>query len=58
MSTMTSTAVSSGDDFERWEAELSPTYRPTKAAQRREDREAVDRGRGFRRHRTSEREAF
>ncbi len=59
MSTMTHTPLagaSGPDDFDQWEAELSPTYRPTKAAERRSAQEHIERAQGFRRHRTSERE--
>jgi hypothetical protein len=49
------------DDFDEWESEFtadtteSTTYRPSRAAERRADREAIDRGMGIYRHRTGER---
>jgi predicted transcriptional regulator len=57
-----STLIRSDDDFDAWEDELADTtgpartVRPTRAAQRREAREAIDAERGFRRHRSHERE--
>lgn len=52
------TLTATPDDFEAWEQELSPTYRPSKASRRREGREVINRELGIRRHRTTEREAF
>lgn len=49
------TQIASFDDFHQWEQELSPTYRPTKAAQRRANREVIDRGLGINRHRRYDR---
>ena len=56
-STLSPTAQGSPDDFDAWEHELSPTFRPTRAAERREAREVIARELGIRRHRTREREA-
>lgn len=47
----------SPSDFDEWEQELNDRRRPPRAADRRADREVIDRELGIRRHRTSEREA-
>jgi hypothetical protein len=48
-------ASAEADDFDRWEDEFSPRRRPTKAARRRQDDEAIEHGLGIFRHRTGER---
>ncbi len=58
VTTLPPVAQGADDDFSDWEAELAadrPVYRPTRAAQRRADREACDRGMGYNRHRRTER---
>jgi len=64
-----STLIRSDDDFDRWESELTqplgeplpapqPTFRPSRAAERRQAREVIDRELGYLRHRSTEREVF
>jgi hypothetical protein len=52
----TPTLIRSADDFEDWESELAePKHRPTRAAERRSGREAIEQQLGKVRHRSRER---
>lgn len=52
----TPTLIRSDDDFDAWESEFAePKHRPTRAAERRADREAIERQLGIVRHRSHER---
>jgi hypothetical protein len=51
-----STLIRSADDFEDWESEFAePKHRPTRAAERRSGREAIEQQLGKVRHRSRER---
>lgn len=52
----TQTLTPAFDDFDEWESELAePRHRPTRAAERRADREVIERQLGIVRHRSHER---
>jgi len=54
----TPTLIRFDDDFDAWESEFAEparSFRPTRAAERRGDREAIERELGIVRHRSHER---
>ncbi|MGX6604840.1 hypothetical protein ACWKSP_22330 [Micromonosporaceae bacterium Da 78-11] len=60
LATIPPTTTGSGDDFDEWEQEFTTpaqSYRPSRAAERREAQDQIDVQLGIRRHRTGERES-